>query len=168
MVVTILVQFVLSPAAIARSVEDEVFSDSTEAEESFTEETQPGLSDNNVQVRDTQDDLNRRTTVVPGQRIPYKDPRLACILSVVIPGGGEFYLRNDMKGITFCLTTTTAYLLSFYFLYQALGGGGGEARSNLIAGSIGFIAATILHIVGMVESYNDAVQINEARYYYAE
>ena len=31
-----------------------------------------------------------------------RDPRLACLLSLMLPGGGQIYLREDLKGAGFC------------------------------------------------------------------
>lgn len=167
-------QLVMSPALFSISVKDQVFTGEDE-EDPLDAKTTTG-NDSSGSVADetrrttevSSDELQSKTRVVMADRVPYKDPRLSCLLSFIIPGGGEFYLRNDIKGLTFCLTTTTAYLLSFYYLYQSVSVGGSDARNKLITGSIGFVTAVIVHIVGMVESYNDAVEINEARYYYSE
>jgi len=102
----------------------------------------------------------------PGYQV--KDPRLACMLSLIVPGGGEIYLRNDLKGIGFCLITGGFYGASAYYLYLGLfgGGSGTEARSDLIVSALLFVVGAIVHVVGVVESYNDAVDINEKKFYY--
>lgn len=161
---TFIFQTFLSPSLFAVTVEEQVFS--KEEKDPFQKGMTPEKSVKNAPRPTPGDEMAGKTTVTTSERVPYKDPRLACLLSLILPGSGEVYLRKDVKGISFCLATTTAYLLSFYFLYQALLGA--NARQNYITGGLSFLAATVLHIVGMVESYNDAVQINEARYYFSE
>lgn len=97
-----------------------------------------------------------------------KDPRLACMLSLIVPGGGHIYLREDLKGIAFCLVTGTGYAASGYYLYLSLFGEGSstELKSKMIISGLLFLVAAIVHVVGVVEAYNDAVQINEKRFYY--
>jgi hypothetical protein len=103
-----------------------------------------------------------------GQGYQVKDPRLACMLSLIVPGGGHIYLRQDLKGITFCLLTGVGYGASAYYLYLGMFGGasGTEARSDLIVSALLFVVAAIVHVVGIVEAYNDAVDINEKKFYY--
>lgn len=108
----------------------------------------------------------KATQEVQQSRTPYKDPRLACLLSFMIPGSGEFYLRNDVKAIMFCLGVSAGYLLSLYYFYQGLPAPIGTGESGkLIIGSIISLVSLVVHVIGMVESYNDAVKINEARFY---
>jgi hypothetical protein len=99
-----------------------------------------------------------------------KDPRLACMLSLIVPGGGQIYLREDLKGITFCLLTGTSYAAAGYYLYLALFGdnSGTERKSKLIISGLLFVVGAIIHIVGVVEAYNNANDINEKRFYYGE
>lgn len=99
-----------------------------------------------------------------------KDPRLACMLSLIVPGGGQIYLREDLKGITFCLLTGASYSVAGYYMYLALFGdnSGTERKSKLIISGLLFVVGAIIHIVGVVEAYNDANQINEKRFYYGE
>jgi hypothetical protein len=105
-----------------------------------------------------------------GSGLQVKDPRLACMLSLIVPGGGHVYLRQDLKGISFCLLTGVGYGASAYYLYLALFGGasGTEAQSDLIVAALLFVVAAIVHIVGVVEAYNDAVDINEKKFYYGQ
>ena len=41
-----------------------------------------------------------------------KDPRLACMLSLIVPGGEYIYLKEDLKGISFCMLTVVGYSAS--------------------------------------------------------
>ncbi len=97
-----------------------------------------------------------------------KDPRLACMLSLIIPGGGHIYLKEDLKGISFCLLSVLGYSASGYYLYAGLIGdsSGTERKSMLVVSGLLFVVAAIIHVVGMVEAYNDAIEINEKRFYY--
>lgn len=97
-----------------------------------------------------------------------KDPRLACMLSLIVPGGGHIYLRQDLKGISFCLLSVVGYSASGYYLYAGLFGNSSdtERKSMLIVSGLLFVIAAIVHVVGMVEAYNDAIEINEKRFYY--
>lgn len=161
---TILLQYFITPAALAVSVEQQVFSG--EEKDPFQKASNPSAARSNSSDTNVLD--GKSATVAGMQQVPYKDPRLACLLSLMLPGSGEVYLRKDLKGITFCLATATTYLLSFYYLYLGFLGPAADQRKNMIIGSVGFIAGVIIHIVSMVESYNDAVQINEARYFFSE
>ncbi|MCB1145863.1 MAG: hypothetical protein KDK38_03620 [Leptospiraceae bacterium] len=158
-----LVQYSITPSLLAQTVEDQVFSN--EEKDPF-ENTPRRVVNEPSRVSAPEDMMSDKKAQDAGiGKIPYKDPRLACLLSLILPGGGEFYLRKDVKGIAFCLSTTTVYLLSFYYLYLGLTSG---TQSNLWTGVVGSVLGGILHVVGMVESYNDAVIINEARYYFSE
>ncbi len=97
-----------------------------------------------------------------------KDPRLACMLSLIVPGGGHIYLKEDLKGISFCLLSVVGYSASGYYLYAGLFGDSSdtEKKSMLIVSGLLFVIAAIVHVVGMVEAYNDAIEINEKRFYY--
>ena len=99
-----------------------------------------------------------------------KDPRLACLLSLVVPGGGHIYLREDLKGIIFCLATAGFYSAAAYYTYLAWSGdsSGTEEKSKYIISGVLFFVGVILHVVGIVEAYNDAIEINETRYYYGK
>jgi hypothetical protein len=100
-----------------------------------------------------------------------KDPRLACMLSLIVPGGGQIYLREDLKGITFCLLSGAGYATSGYYLYLALLKGNSsrtEVRAKLIISGLLFVVAAIIHVVGVVEAYNDAEEINEKRFYFGD
>lgn len=97
-----------------------------------------------------------------------KDPRLACLLSLIVPGGGHIYLRKDIKGIGFCLLTTSFYSASGYYLYRTIskGADGSEKKSKFVITGVLFAVGVIFHVVGIVEAYNDTIEINETRYYY--
>ena len=158
-ILSFLMQTAVAPSLFSVTLEDRLRSNETR--------TESPTSSSNRQDSYPTDSLAGKSAVVIKDKVVYKDPRLSCILSFIVPGMGEYYLRNDIKGTIFFLTTTTVYLLSFYYLYQGLIGGSG-AKDKLIIGGIGSVAALVLHIVGMVESYNDAVEINEARFYMSE
>jgi hypothetical protein len=97
-----------------------------------------------------------------------RDPRLACLLSLIIPGGGHVYLRNDLKAAGFCLLTATAYSISAYYLYVALmkTDSSTEKKSRLILSGLLFVVGALIHVVGIVEAYNDAIEINEKQFYF--
>ena len=97
-----------------------------------------------------------------------RDPRLACLLSLIIPGGGHIYLRNDLKAVGIFLLTVTAYSFSAYYLYVALSktDSSTEKKSKLILSELLFVVGAIIHVVGIVEAYNDAIEINEQQYYF--
>lgn len=97
-----------------------------------------------------------------------RDPRLACLLSLMLPGGGQIYLREDLKGAGFCLLTGAAYGASGYYLYQAFQGDyeGSEMKSKLVISGLFFVVGAIIHVVGIVEAYNNALEINQRSFYY--
>ncbi|MDY6935728.1 MAG: hypothetical protein SVZ03_16100 [Spirochaetota bacterium] len=103
------------------------------------------------------------------QRIPMeKDPRLACLLSLVIPGGGHIYMKKDIKGIGIFMSTLVGYSFAGYYLYVATDSdaSSSDKKSKLIISGLLFVLAVIVHIVGIVEAYNDAIEINEEKYYF--
>jgi len=97
-----------------------------------------------------------------------KDPRLACLLSLIVPGGGQIYLKKDLKGVTFFSLTVVGYSAAGYYLYKALAGdvSGAEKKSKIVISGLFFLLGIIFHVVGVVEAYNDAIEINEKSYYY--
>jgi len=96
-----------------------------------------------------------------------KDPRLACILSLIIPGSGHIYLRKDLKGIGFCLATATAYSATGYYLYSFFLGSlqSTDLKSKMILSGLLLMISIIIHVVAIVEAYNDAEDINKEAYY---
>ena len=101
-------------------------------------------------------------------KIQQKDPRLACLLSLIIPGGGHIYLRNDLKAAGFCILASSAYSLSGYYLFVALKrtDSSTEKKSRLILSGMVFLVGALIHMIGIVESYNDAIEINEKEFYF--
>lgn len=152
-----LAQIFVTPSLFSVSLEERLRNENAGSGYTRSEEPQEPAAD----------PLAGKSAVVIKDKVVYKDPRLSCILSFIVPGMGEYYLRNDIKGTIFFLTTTTVYLLSFYYLYLGFISGP-SGKDKLIIGGIGSVAAMVLHIVGIVESYNDAVEINEARFYMSE
>ncbi|MCX7678489.1 MAG: hypothetical protein N2316_04660 [Spirochaetes bacterium] len=98
----------------------------------------------------------------------YRDPRLACLLSLIVPGGGHIYLREDLKGAGFCLLTGASYGTAAYYFYKAYKGDyeDSEKKSKYVIGGLFTMIGAIVHVVGIVEAYNDAVEINEKNFYY--
>ncbi|HRR60532.1 MAG TPA: hypothetical protein P5547_06300, partial [Spirochaetota bacterium] len=41
-----------------------------------------------------------------------------------------------------------------------------EKKSKLILSGLLFVVGAIIHVVGIVEAYNDAIEINEQQYYF--
>lgn len=97
-----------------------------------------------------------------------RDPRLACLLSLIIPGGGHVYLRKDLKAVSFFALTGALYATSGYFFYRALfaGASGPEMKSRLLVAGLMLAISAAVHAIGVVEAYNDAVEINETKFYY--
>ncbi|HMB20687.1 MAG TPA: hypothetical protein VKQ10_06440 [Spirochaetota bacterium] len=99
-----------------------------------------------------------------------RDPRLACMLSLIVPGGGHVYLRQDLKAVGFCLLTGAGYSFAAYYLYLGIvqTDSNTERKSRLIISGLLFVVGAIVHVVGVVEAYNDAIEINEKQYYYGK
>jgi hypothetical protein len=90
-------------------------------------------------------------------------PRLVCLLSVMLPGGGHFYMNNDAKGMSFCLAAGVGYTVTGFFMVKAmLAERGTVAYKNyiLLTGFFFFITL-IIHFVGIIEAYSDADEINK-------
>ena len=95
-----------------------------------------------------------------------KDPRLACLLSLIIPGGGQIYLRKDLKGIGFCLAAGIGYSVTGYYIYYSfVQNPGTDFRTKIIISGLLFFVSVLVHIVGIVEAYSDANEINKENYY---
>ena len=45
---------------------------------------------------------------------------------------------------------------------------GGERRSKLVISGLILVVGIIVHVVGIVEAYNDAIDINEEKYYFGK
>ncbi len=93
------------------------------------------------------------------------NPRLVCLLSVVMPGGGHFYLNNDVKGIGFCLAAGAGYTATGYFMVKTmLSDIGSVAFKNylLLTGFLFFITI-VIHFVGIIEAYSDADEMNKEK-----
>ena len=99
-----------------------------------------------------------------------KDPRLACLLSLMTPGAGHIYLRQDLKGIAILGTSFIGYSCAGYYLYTSMGddSSSGEGKSKMIISGLLFLVAFIIHVVGIVEAYNDAIEINEEEFYFGD
>lgn len=99
-----------------------------------------------------------------------RDPRLACLLSLMTPGAGHIYLRQDLKGIAILGTSLIGYSSAGYYLYASMdsGSSSGEGKSKIIISGLLFLVAFIIHVVGIVEAYNDAIEINEEEFYFGE
>jgi hypothetical protein len=93
------------------------------------------------------------------------NPRLVCLLSVVMPGGGHFYMNNDVKGIGFCLAAGIGYTATGFFMVKTmLSDTGTTAYKNylLLTGFLLFITL-IVHFVGIIEAYSDAEEMNKQK-----
>lgn len=66
-------------------------------------------------------------TSCPGEvcRIPFRSPRRAARMSLVLPGLGNLYLRHRLFGILELFASTLALLLAIYFFGSAMVRGGG-------------------------------------------
>ncbi|HPS88024.1 MAG TPA: hypothetical protein PLY36_14830 [Spirochaetota bacterium] len=93
------------------------------------------------------------------------NPRLVCLLSVIMPGGGHFYLNNDAKGFGFCLAAGIGYTATGYFMVKTmLADSGTVAYKNylLLTGFLFFITI-VVHFVGIIEAYSDAEEMNKEK-----
>lgn len=116
------------------------------------------------------DEFNRKT---PARRAfpnvkEEKDPRLACLLSLIVPGGGHIYLKKDIKGIALFSLTIVGYSAAGYYLYKGYkdDAGSSEKKSKMLISGLFFLVGVVFHIVGIVEAYNDTIEINKQKYYY--
>ncbi len=92
-----------------------------------------------------------------------KNPRLVCLLSVIMPGGGHFYINQDAKGLSFCIAAGIGYTATGYFLIKAslADRGSREYKNYLLMTGFLFFMTLIVHFVGIIEAYNDADELNK-------
>jgi hypothetical protein len=93
------------------------------------------------------------------------NPRLVCLLSVIMPGGGHFYLNQDAKGLSFCIAAGIGYTATGYFLIKASFSdtGSTEYKNYLLMAGFLFFMTLIIHFVGVIEAYSDADEINKRK-----
>jgi len=91
------------------------------------------------------------------------NPRLVCLLSVVMPGGGHFYLNQDAKGLSFCIAAGIGYTATGYFLIKTTFSdlGSREHKNYLLMTGFLFFMTLIIHFVAIVEAYSDADELNK-------
>ena len=127
-----------------------------------------------TQKSDVPEVLNKKTPeekkseIIPEKQLEEKEeinPRLVCLLSVIMPGGGHFYLNHDAKGIGFCLAAGVGYTATGYFMVKTmLADTGSVAFKNylLLTGFL-FFLTIIIHFVGIIEAYSDADEISKEK-----
>ena len=107
------------------------------------------------------DDKQQVTATTTGKE--HVSPRLVCLLSVIMPGGGHFYMNRDAKGMSFCLAAGAGYTATGFFMVKTmLAERGSVAYKNymLLTGFMFFITL-IIHFVGIIEAYSAADEINK-------
>ena len=80
-----------------------------------------------------------------------KDPTLALIIGILVPGGGQIYAEDYSKGLTI-LAVGYGSLTAGWFLYHAL-----SVRAIYLVGILGYLAATVygvLQVRGDVSAAN--------------
>ena len=79
-------------------------------------------------------------------------------------------MRHDLKAVGFCLLTGMGYSFAAYYLYLGIvkTDSDTERKSRLIIAGLLFVVGAIVHVVGVVEAYNDAIEINEKQFYYGK
>lgn len=154
-----ILNFYLLPFATAITVEEQAGKKGIEKERTVFEDLDKGRSGPDL--------LGRVVEERPERRQPMgKDPRLACLLSLVIPGGGHIYLRRDLKGIGFCLAAGTGYTVTGYYLYRSfVRDKGSDFKSKVIVSGLLFFISALIHVVGIVEAYSDAEEMNKRSFY---
>lgn len=106
-------------------------------------------------------DLPQGTPTVPQE--DDINPRLVCLLSVIMPGGGHFYLNQDAKGLSFCIAAGMGYTATGYFLIKSTFSdmGSREYKNYLLMTGFLFFMTLIIHFVAIVEAYSDADELNK-------
>jgi len=132
------------------------------------EDTSKKAADSEKKDDKKQDD---RSLKKDEKKVPEKDvkrageinPRLVCLLSVVMPGGGHFYLGNDTKGIAFCIAAGAGYTVAGFFMIKTMLAERGSIayRNYLLLTGFVFFITLIVHFVGIIEAYSDAEEQNK-------
>ena len=153
-----IMNFHLVPALYPLTVEEEAGKKKTETRR--IQKDDDGISDDVEVLGKT---MERSQPQARGDR---KDPRLACLLSLIVPGGGHIYLRKDLKGIGFCVATGAGYTVTGYYLYRSFVQKiGPDFQSKVIVSALLFFISAIVHVVGIVEAYADAEEMNKRSSY---
>lgn len=122
--------------------------------------------DAKVPVKSEESSKDKKSEASPDNQKELKkevNPRLVCLLSVIMPGGGHFYMNNDAKGMSFCLAAGVGYTVTGFFMVKTmLADTGSVAYKNylLLTGFVFFITL-IIHFVGVIEAYSDADELNK-------
>jgi hypothetical protein len=140
-----------APADDKRSPSTENRPDTSETHKNETEPTLADRSD------------KERYSIELDYGSEFKDPRLACLLSVMMPGAGHLYLRDDIKGMGFCLLTMSGYSATGYFGYDAFYGAGasGDFVSRFTIPGVFLFVSTAVHAVSIIEAHADAEEHNK-------
>ncbi len=158
-VIMFILNFYFMPLADAITVEEEAGKKKIVEKKPVIEDLSGGESGTRLFGRVVEERPQR-------QQADNKDPRLACLLSLIIPGGGHIYLRRDLKGIGFCLAAGTGYTVTGYYLYRSfIQDKGADFRSKVIVSGLLFFISALIHVVGIVEAYADAEEMNKRSYY---
>jgi len=153
-----LMNYHFMPALYPLTVEEEAVKKKSETKKMFKDDER-SVDDVEIFGRS----VENRATQHRGER---KDPRLACLLSLIVPGGGHIYLRKDLKGIGFCVATGAGYTVTGYYLYRSfIQKIGPDFQSKVIVSGLLFFISAIVHVVGIVEAYADAEEINKKNIY---
>jgi len=143
-----LLSFYLLPMAEAVTLGDIRDHESRKETDGHVERKIPALKDENIKRKRAD-----------------KNPRLVCLLSVLMPGGGHFYLNNDSKGMGFCLAAGVGYTATGYFMVKTLLAevGTTEFKNYLLLSGFLFFITLIVHFVGIIEAYDDADEMSRAK-----
>lgn len=92
------------------------------------------------------------------QTIPYRNPGIATLMSLVFPGGGQFYNAQSKKGIGFFLWGIASDAALVYSSFQ------NDDNSGTITG-IAAVSALACWIYGMYDANSTAKKINNGSIY---
>lgn len=141
-------------------------------------ETESADKADDSKIRNKKTSEENKDAKIPEKKIEEKDkekskeeekeeinPRLVCLLSVIMPGGGHFYLNNDMKGIGFCLAAGIGYTATGYFMVKTMLAETGSVsyKNNLLLTGFLFFITIVIHFVGIIEAYTDADEISREK-----
>lgn len=120
------------------------------------EEPKPQKNNQTTNNQATNNQITNNHSYTFLERIPYRNAGIATLMSIFIPGGGQFYNEEVGKGIAFFLWGTASNTSLIYNLYST-------SKDKELYLIVSGISSLICTIVGIIDANISAEIINRNR-----